>query len=94
MLYWSLILPFVCSEQDDTKLKLSPHPTEVLPKESSDEASQGSIIQPAASPADVKHLEKETEPNLEENLLVTSEFFFVYQDPTFVSIIYLTGMMW
>ncbi|KAH7842594.1 hypothetical protein Vadar_007070 [Vaccinium darrowii] len=41
---------------------------EELPIELNDESLQDSIIQAAASPADVK----ETEPNLEENLLVTS----------------------
>ncbi|XP_058212095.1 uncharacterized protein LOC131324228 isoform X3 [Rhododendron vialii] len=38
-------------EQDETKLKLSSQSTEAVPIESSDAASQDSIIQPAASPA-------------------------------------------
>ncbi|KAF7146300.1 hypothetical protein RHSIM_Rhsim04G0196200 [Rhododendron simsii] len=38
-------------EQEETKLTLSSQSTEVLPIESSDAASQDSIIQPAASPA-------------------------------------------
>ncbi|KAG5554601.1 hypothetical protein RHGRI_012238 [Rhododendron griersonianum] len=38
-------------EQDDTKLELSSQSTEVVPIESSDAASQDSVIQPAASPA-------------------------------------------
>lgn len=42
---------------------------EELPIEPNDESLQDSIIQAAASPADVK----ETDPNLEENLLVTSD---------------------
>ncbi|KAI8561226.1 hypothetical protein RHMOL_Rhmol04G0321900 [Rhododendron molle] len=47
-------------EQDDTKLKLSSQSTEVLPKESSDAASQDSIIQPAASPAEASNSTSDT----------------------------------